>query len=225
MANGFPPRKKVKKAILAFIRTRGGAVRTAHVIEGLADQFRLSKRARTRKVNYAQEGGHRQTAWGVSVRSLRSELVGIPHGLQHPRQRGRGIWALAGKKQKRMASVLVLPGEFKSRKQYREGSLIRVYVNKYERRPGAKRDCLRHWKAKCQVCKVDLAATYGPIAKGFIHVHHIKPLSKCGRGYQVDPIRDLRPVCPNCHAVIHLGGNCRSIKQVRALLKKTNTKK
>jgi hypothetical protein len=31
----------------------------------------------------------------------------------------------------------------------------------------------------------------------------------------VDPVADLRPVCPNCHAVIHLGGACRSIDEVR----------
>jgi 5-methylcytosine-specific restriction enzyme A len=38
---------------------------------------------------------------------------------------------------------------------------------------------------------------------GFIHVHHLTPLSSLGTDYEVDPIRDLRPVCPNCHAVLH----------------------
>ena len=36
---------------------------------------------------------------------------------------------------------------------------------------------------------------------------------------EVDPVADLRPVCPNCHAVIHLGGACRTIEEVRRLLK------
>jgi len=35
-------------------------------------------------------------------------------------------------------------------------------------------------------------------------VHHLVPISKIGKKYRVDPIKDLRPVCPNCHAVIHL---------------------
>lgn len=38
---------------------------------------------------------------------------------------------------------------------------------------------------------------------GIIHVHHLKPLHESiGIGI-VDPSRDLVPVCPNCHAVIH----------------------
>jgi hypothetical protein len=34
-------------------------------------------------------------------------------------------------------------------------------------------------------------------------VHHLKPLSEIKANYEVDPILDLRPVCPNCHAMIH----------------------
>jgi predicted HNH restriction endonuclease len=36
-------------------------------------------------------------------------------------------------------------------------------------------------------------------------------------GEVVDPVDDLRPVCPNCHAVLHLS-QCRSIEEVRQLL-------
>lgn len=45
--------------------------------------------------------------------------------------------------------------------------------------------------------------TYGMFAKDFIHVHHIKPLSEINEEYEVDPINDLIPVCPNCHAMLH----------------------
>jgi hypothetical protein len=38
---------------------------------------------------------------------------------------------------------------------------------------------------------------------GLIHVHHSLQLSRVGKDYKVDPVADLRPVCPNCHAVIH----------------------
>ena len=44
---------------------------------------------------------------------------------------------------------------------------------------------------------------YGHLGEGLIHVHHLRPLAQIGIGYQVDPITDLIPVCPNCHAVIH----------------------
>ena len=46
---------------------------------------------------------------------------------------------------------------------------------------------------------------YGELGQGFIHVHHIVPISKIGKEYKIDPINDLVPVCPNCHAMLHRG--------------------
>jgi 5-methylcytosine-specific restriction protein A len=45
---------------------------------------------------------------------------------------------------------------------------------------------------------------YGVVGKGFIEVHHLIPLSDIKKEYELDPIKDLRPVCPNCHAMIHM---------------------
>ncbi len=45
------------------------------------------------------------------------------------------------------------------------------------------------------------AELYGELGEGVIHVHHLKELRSLGEEYQVDPIEDLRPVCPNCHAI------------------------
>ena len=45
--------------------------------------------------------------------------------------------------------------------------------------------------------------TYGPEFKDIIEVHHIVPISEIGEKYVVDPVRDLIPICPNCHAAIH----------------------
>jgi predicted HNH restriction endonuclease len=59
---------------------------------------------------------------------------------------------------------------------------------------------------------------YGEDAAGFIQVHHLVPLSRIGRAYRVDPVQDLRPICANCHAVVHLGGITRSIEEVRKML-------
>jgi predicted HNH restriction endonuclease len=51
-------------------------------------------------------------------------------------------------------------------------------------------------------------------------VHHLVPLSEIGEEYIVDPIKDLRPVCPNCHAALHLGGTCRTIEELQALVER-----
>lgn len=87
--------------------------------------------------------------------------------------------------------------------KFAEGSVKQVTVNKYERDPRARRACLDEYGFKCAVCELDFEVRYGEIGKGFIHVHHLRELSSLGAGYRVDPIDDLRPVCPNCHAMLH----------------------
>lgn len=84
-----------------------------------------------------------------------------------------------------------------------EGSRISVYVNKYERSAKARQLCIEHYGTDCFICKQNMAAIYGDTALGLVHVHHVKPLAGISEEYQVDPVKDLVPICPNCHAVIH----------------------
>ncbi|MGB3633997.1 MAG: hypothetical protein WA982_08145 [Rubrobacteraceae bacterium] len=117
---------------------------------------------------------------------------------------------------------LPIPEEISSKDWLVEGSTKRITVNAYERNQEARRKCIEHYGSSCVVCGLDLALLYGPIAQGFVHVHHLKPLSDMGMEYVVDPVADLRPVCPNCHAIIHLGGKTRTIEEVRELLEHEN---
>ncbi len=84
-----------------------------------------------------------------------------------------------------------------------EGSVRRVAVNAYERDSAARAACIAHWGVECRVCGINFEGVYGKIGKGFIHVHHRVPMSSIGREYEIDPIDDLAPVCPNCHAMLH----------------------
>ena len=120
------------------------------------------------------------------------------------------------------ARLQLLPDESQVPGTFPEGNRCRVEVNAYERNPKARAACLDYYKCVCSVCEMNFETVYGPEAKGFIHVHHLEPLSKNGTERQVDPVADLRPVCPNCHAVIHLDGQCRSIESVRAMLRRNS---
>jgi predicted HNH restriction endonuclease len=102
-----------------------------------------------------------------------------------------------------------------------EGKVHRIEVNAYERNPEARRKCLEHYGTSCSVCGFNFEKVYGEIGARFIHVHHLKLLSGIATSYQVDPIRDLRPVCPNCHAMIHIrqGKPPLSIAEIRKLVK------
>lgn len=84
-----------------------------------------------------------------------------------------------------------------------EGASKTVSVNIYERNPIARRACIEHYGTTCQICSTNLGAVYGQIGQDFIHVHHKIELSQIGENYQVNPVADLIPVCPNCHAMLH----------------------
>ena len=97
-------------------------------------------------------------------------------------------------------------------KDYREGKLVQITSNYYERNREARRACIAHYGPICQICEMDFEQVYGELGRGYIHVHHKEMISKKGGEGKVDFINDLIPVCPNCHAMIHLGNKCRSVK-------------
>ena len=111
-----------------------------------------------------------------------------------------------------------LPEQIAEPSLYVEGAVRQISVNAYERNPAARAACIQHYGESCVICGFNFGAMFGPTAEGHIHVHHLKPLAEIGEEYDVDPVADLRPVCPNCHAVLHLGGDSRSIEDVRQML-------
>ena len=114
-----------------------------------------------------------------------------------------------------------LPEEVAETAELFEGAVSRVTVNAYERSAEARRRCIAAHGARCGICGFDFGAVYGELAAGYIHVHHRHPLSEVGSEYVVDPIEHLLPVCPNCHAVLHLGGGCRDVDEVRKLVERS----
>lgn len=98
-----------------------------------------------------------------------------------------------------------------------EGAAKTVTLTTHERSIAARRKCVQHYGAHCAICGFDFAKVYGPVGEGYIHVHHVIPLSAIGGEYEVDPIRDLIPVCPNCHAIIHKRVPCYSIDEMKAM--------
>lgn len=114
----------------------------------------------------------------------------------------------------------LLPDEISNNEVLFEGASRQVLVNAYERNSVARQSCIQHYGTACFICGFDFYKTYGDAGKDYIHVHHIKPLSSIGKEYQIDPVRDLRPVCPNCHAIIHRRNPAYSIEEVKLLINK-----
>ena len=107
-----------------------------------------------------------------------------------------------------------------SGKTYPEGATTTIVVNAYERNRGAREACITAFGHTCSVCQFDFTARYGRLGTGYIHVHHLVDLSTVGDDYKVDPINDLRPVCPNCHAMLHKKRPAMNLDDLRARLVK-----
>jgi 5-methylcytosine-specific restriction enzyme A len=104
--------------------------------------------------------------------------------------------------------------------EFPEGSVQRAALNAFERNATARAACIAFYGCRCAVCGFDFEAQYGQAAHGLIHVHHLTPISQLRRRYVVNAIRDLRPVCPNCHAVLHRTEPPYTIDQVASMLGK-----
>ncbi len=102
--------------------------------------------------------------------------------------------------------------------EFFEGASNQITVNKYERNPHARKECLKHYGYACSVCDINFEKKYGVLGKEFIHVHHLEELSKAGESHKVDPVKDLRPVCPNCHAMLHRDKEVLTIKELKTIM-------
>lgn len=113
------------------------------------------------------------------------------------------------------------PDEVKPSDEYAEGATKSVTVNAYERSVLARQACIDHYGFDCVVCGLNFEERYGEVGRGFIHVHHVTPLHEVGREYLINPVEDLKPVCPNCHAMLHRLDAPHSISELRSRLKRT----
>jgi 5-methylcytosine-specific restriction protein A len=86
---------------------------------------------------------------------------------------------------------------------YAEGKSRTVNSMTYDRNPHARQSCIEHYGYACWVCGFSFGNAYGELGKNYIEVHHLKSVADIGEEYLIDPIKDLRPVCANCHRMLH----------------------
>lgn len=101
-----------------------------------------------------------------------------------------------------------------------------ITANAYERSSEARKACIRHHGTVCKGCGFDFEKTYGDLGKDFIHVHHITPLKTIAESYKIEPVTDLVPLCPNCHAMVYIGNESRplSVDELRQLIEEAKAK-
>ncbi|GAA3406988.1 HNH endonuclease [Pseudarthrobacter polychromogenes] len=94
-----------------------------------------------------------------------------------------------------------------------------IDVNRHERNLDARRVCLAFHGTSCAACGFSFEAFYGDAGSGSIDVHHVVPPELLGSGYQLDPVADLVPMCPNCHTLAHgSAGPPRTVSELRHII-------
>lgn len=99
-----------------------------------------------------------------------------------------------------------------------EGSESEILCKKYERSRFNRQLCLSYYGFRCRACNNLMAEVYGKPGTSVIHVHHVTPVSAMGGSKTLNPIRDLVPLCPNCHNVAHRKHPPYSLDELRDFL-------
>jgi len=99
-----------------------------------------------------------------------------------------------------------------------EGKHRKITVNSYERNPFARRECLGYHGFSCKICGFHFEKFYGEIGKRYVQVHHLIHFSEITEEYVIDPIKDMIPVCANCHAMIHRKNPILSPDELKSMI-------
>ena len=105
-----------------------------------------------------------------------------------------------------------------------EGAPKSVELTTYERNARARALCIAHFGSTCLACGLNYEEKFGPIGLGLIHVHHILPLAERSQEYQIDPIRDLVPLCATCHHVVHSRQPPFTIEEIKCAIERARSR-
>lgn len=104
-----------------------------------------------------------------------------------------------------------------------EGQPSKRYITTYERNPKYRSQAIAIHGNSCFGCGFNFGKFYGEYAEGYIHVHHVIPVSDFEAPRAIDPETDLAPLCANCHSVIHRKKDkTLSIAELKELIANTN---
>ena len=158
------------------------------------------------RVNNSQISINSTEKWPEEWRNLQIHVTKMPvfeNGEDYPDEAYKWGSMLIGMVLSLADIVPVEEVQTEAKTGYTEGDVQRVETNRYERNPLNRKLCLAAKGYDCTICGMNFERTYGEIGRQFIHVHHVVPVSQLGSGYVINPLKDLVPVCPNCHAMLH----------------------
>ncbi|WP_066350461.1 HNH endonuclease [Aliarcobacter skirrowii] len=109
-----------------------------------------------------------------------------------------------------------------------EGTQVVTQTNIYKRSKKLREEAIRYYtvddKIKCRVCCFNFEDFYGEYGRGFIEIHHQKPIFQFNGDDTeqtiTEALRNVIPVCSNCHRMIHRRReNPLSLEEIRSYVR------
>ena len=220
----YPSHAELKEAFIEILNDcENNQIKLSVLYKRLADYFHLTNSQRVAQYcEVKPDSNNTENYWKNHVRTAKARLVDEGVLIKHP---GRGICKLNIDYKPiylkaKLDNNFVLPEEISQPTTFVEGAKRQITINSFERNPQAREACITHHGTSCIVCKTSLFDKYGEIGKGVIHVHHIIPLSEINEKYEINPVEDLVPVCPNCHTILHRKNPPLTIEELKDILHK-----
>jgi hypothetical protein len=105
---------------------------------------------------------------------------------------------------------------------YMEGERFSITSTAIERSSKAREACIGRYGHSCYICGFNFGKSFGALGEGFIHVHHKVDISTKKLVHEVDPVKDMIPLCPNCHAMAHRKKPAVPIDKLKKIYSKFN---
>ena len=109
------------------------------------------------------------------------------------------------------------PAEDEEEKQRLEGRMTEAKVLRRQRNRQARQQCLEASGYKCYICGFDFEKTYGEIGKGFLEVHHKRPISTYDEEHEI-PQSELVALCSNCHSMVHRRKEAMDVDELKSIV-------
>jgi predicted restriction endonuclease len=101
--------------------------------------------------------------------------------------------------------------------EFDEGFRKEIIIEVAKRNKLLLKDAKEKYGTICAVCEFDFAEIYPGHGDGFIEIHHLHPIAK---GRRASTVEDVRPVCANCHRMLHRGEKILSITELKNIIVK-----
>ena len=169
--------------------------------EELRDLINETNRGKSLAVQNELSGGLLRDAISFYIGYLDSKKHPLAEQEKKKRKKTKPVELVP--KEVKEASVQETKREVREPESYDklEGKKHEESVTRYERDRANRKACIAHYGYVCQVCGMNFEQAYGDLGKDFIEVHHLHPVAQGER--QVNPVKDLIPLCSNCHSMIH----------------------